>query len=308
MAVPDFQSLMLPVLSVAADGVISVADARDRIAAKLVLSEADLDEKLPSGRQTVFVNRVSWARIFLERAGLIDSPRRAHFEITERGRDVLAKAPPRIDIAYLRQFPEFDEWRRKSERNRKSVDKTASSPLPDAESNQTPEERIEAAHAELRSEVRAELLERMRESSPSFFEQIIVDLLVAMGYGGGRAEMGEAIGRGGDGGVDGVIKEDVLGLDAVYVQAKRYAAENSVGRPLVQAFVGSLEGFSANKGILVTTSTFTKDAIEYAGRVQKRLVLIDGEQLAQLMVDHGVGVRLRANYEISRIDEDYFSE
>lgn len=305
MPVPDFQSLMLPVLKAVADGASSAATLRDRVAAATNLSEADQQELLPSGRQTTFANRVAWANVFLQRAGLIRAVRRGAYESTDSGRATLAEQPARIDIPYLRRFPSFIEWRARSV---DSADAGSAPTLTAAEPtafSTTPDEQIERAHRALLAELETALLVRLKEMSPAFFESVIVDLLVSMGYGGGRREMGAAIGKSGDGGIDGVIREDELGLDAVYLQAKRYK-EQSVGERELRDFVGSLEGQRATKGVFVTTSAFTRSARDFVDRIARRIVLIDGQQLAALMVRHDVGVRTRSTYEIKDIDEDYF--
>lgn len=300
---------MLPVLKAVSAGPISAQDMRASVAKELSLSESDLAELLPSGRQSTFANRTAWANVFLQRAGLIRIVRRGIYELTPDGAALLARGPARIDIRFLTQFPTFAEWRKRSEPDkdpaapdRNGAD-TASPPLPT-----NPEEQIEKSHRELTAAVETDLLERLRSLSPAQFEQVIVDLLVAMGYGGGRSEMAKAIGKTGDNGVDGVVNEDKLGLDVVYMQAKRYASTTSVGVGEVRDFIGALEGHRATKGVFVTTSSFPKSAFDYVARVSKRVVLIDGEQLASLMVSHGVGVRVRAKYEIQELDDDYFSE
>jgi restriction system protein len=305
MAVPDFQSLMLPVLRAAADGDISAPELRSRVADDLRLTEADLAEMLPSGRQTTFANRTAWANVFLQRAGLLEKASRGVYRITAEGRQVLAERPERVDMRFLERYPTYVEWRQRSAAIKTVAGQQSGETEPQ---DQTPEEQIEASHSALTSALQSDILERVREMPPAFFERLIVDLLIAMGYGGGRAEMGQAIGRAGDGGIDGMIKEDALGLDIVYVQAKRYGDGNTVGRADVQSFAGSLDGVGATKGIFFTTSAFSQGARDYVGRISKRIVLIDGAELSALMVRNGVGARTRTVYEIKRIDEDYFSE
>jgi restriction system protein len=301
MAVPTYQEFMLPLLRLAADGAEhSISDAVDEIALKLGISEEDQNELLPSGTQTRFSNRVSWAGSYLRKAGLLQSTGRGRFRNTERGIEALRSSPSVIDNTFLEQFPEFVEFKRKT-----SVEQPEGDQEP-ARDTQTPQEVLESSYQSLRRTLAQELLERAKKSSPRFFERLVVDLLVAMGYGGSRADAGQAVGRSGDGGIDGIIKEDRLGFDAVLVQAKRWDA--AVGRPVVQAFAGSLEGQRARKGVLITTSTFTKDARDYVGRIEKRIVLIDGEQLAQLMIDFGVAVTDVANYRVKRVDADYFGD
>jgi restriction system protein len=292
-------------LRAVADRDISAADLRGRVAAELRLTETDLAEMLPSGRQTTFANRTAWANIFLQRAGLLEKVSRGVYRITDEGRKALVEPPERIDMRFLERYPAYVEWRQRSAAG--SGERVAP-PVADALATRTPEEQIDASFKSLGAALEDDLLERVREMSPAFFERLIIDLLIAMGYGGGRAEMGQAIGRAGDGGIDGMIKEDALGLDSVYVQAKRYADGNTVGRSEVQSFAGSLDGVGATKGIFFGTSTFSQGARDYVGRISKRLVLIDGAELARLMVQHNVGVRTRTTYEVKKIDEDYFAE
>lgn len=309
MSVPDFQSLMLPFLEAVATGPISAPEVRERLAGKLGLSESDLAELLPSGRQTTFANRCAWANVFLQRAGLVRVVRRGVYEVTPAGTAVLKQCPPRIDMKFLEKFPSYSEWRKRSAVTSEAdgPSKGSDKDLPPTVST-NPEEQIDRSHKELTAAVEADLLDRIRAVSPSQFEQIIIDLLVAMGYGGGRAEMAKAVGRSGDNGVDGVVREDKLGLDVVYMQAKRYASTNPVGVGEVRDFIGALEGHRATKGVFVTTSTFPKSAREYVERLSKRVVLIDGEELSELMLAYKVGVRVRALYEVKELDDDYFAE
>lgn len=300
MAVPDFQSIMLPLLQLASDGQEHIlSETHEALADYFGLTEADRKELLPSGRQTKFVNRISWAKVYLTIAGLFQSTERGRFCITNRGLDVLQTCPPEINMHFLKQFPEYVEWRR-GRQSQKNDEIEA------YESEQTPQEILEASYQSLRRALAQELLDRIKACSPRFFESIVVDLLVAMGYGGSRKDAGQAVGQSGDGGIDGIIKEDKLGLDVVYIQAKRW--EGSVGRPIVQGFAGSLEGLRARKGVFITTSRFTEDALEYVTRIEKKIVLIDGEELAQLMLDYGVGVTEVARYTVQRIDTDYFGD
>jgi restriction system protein len=301
MSIPDFQTLMLPVLRATASSEISAPALRQQVAQSLDLTESDLAEMLPSGRQTTFTNRTAWALVYLQRAGLIEKISRGVYKATGEGQRVLDGGPDRIDKAFLAQYPSYVEWRRRS-----ATGDVVTGGSDSAEESRTPEELIEASHASLSSALETDLLDRVRELSPAFFENLIIDLLIAMGYGGGRSEMGQAMGRAGDGGVDGMIKEDALGLDIVYVQAKRYADGNTVGRAEVQSFAGSLDGVGATKGIFF--GTFSKSAREYVGRISKRIILIDGAELAALMVRNNVGVRTRTTYEIKKVDEDYFTE
>ena len=309
MSIPDYQKVMRPLLEAAAGGEISNAEAFAAAAARLGLSDDDLAQLLPSGRQTVFANRCHWAKIYLSKAGALKATRRAHFEITARGRELLASDAP-IDNKALSQFPEYLAFVRG--RAAAAQDSAAAagqtSALPEAlVSIETPIERIEAARQEILAETADDLLERILESSWQFFERLVVDLLVGMGYGGTFKEAGHALMKGGDEGIDGLIKQDPLGIDVVYIQAKRWKPGNTVGRPTLQAFSGSLDGFGATKGIFVTTSSFTADAEAYVAKIAKRIVLIDGELLAALMLEHGVGVRTEM-VEIKRIDENYFPD
>jgi len=304
MSIPDFQSIMLPLLEIMKDGEDrSHGEVSDDLAARFKLTDAERRELLPSGRQARFGNRVAWARAYLKKAGLIENTRRGVFHITKQGLELLEKNPSRIDIKLLLQYPGIQEWRGKSSRE---DDETANHGgiNDDAIEKQTPEEALDASYQELRRSLANDLIERIMKCPPKFFEGLVVDLLVEMGYGGSRIDAGQAIGQSGDGGIDGIIKEDRLGLDVVYIQAKRWSG--TVGRPLVQAFAGSLEGQRAGKGIMITTSQFSQDARDYVDRIQKKIVLIDGEHLAQLMIDHGIGVSEVVNYTVKRVDLDYF--
>jgi len=306
MPIPDFQSLMRPLLVAMADGrEHTAADVRQAVAKQFNLTEAELSEMLPSGHQPVLNNRVGWSKTDLEKAGAIQTVRRGVYMITERGKKLLAENPVRIDVHLLQQFPEYREYRPGGSGNGGAS--TAGAPEQEvADGAGTPQERLEAAHREMRRTLEAELLGQLTKASPGFFERTVVELLVRMGYGGSLQDAGQAIGRSGDGGVDGIIKEDRLGLDVIYVQAKRWAA--SVGRPDVQAFAGSLEGHRARKGVFITTSRFTTEAKDYVGRIEKKIILIDGEQLASLMAEVGVGVTTVQALEVKRLDLDYFAE
>ena len=292
---------MLPLLELVADKhEHSLRETVDSLATVFNLSQEELKERLPSGQQGVFINRVGWARTYLKKAGLLQSVRRGHFQITDRGLDTLANRPARIDVKFLDQFGEFQEFR--SLKRAKSDAPDHCGEIPET----TPEEALETAYKSLRDSLVSELLLQLKTSSPTLFEKIVVELLVKMGYGGSRHDAGKAIGRSGDEGIDGIIKEDRLGLDIIYIQAKRW--EGTVGRPEVQKFAGALQGQRARKGILITTSNFSREARDYASRIENKIVLIDGDQLAQLMIDHGLGVSPMANYEVRKIDSDYFTE
>jgi len=297
MAVPDFQSFFKPLLELAADGKEhSMQEARDTIAKTMALPEADMQEPLPSGRQTKFNNRVAWAKSYFVQAKVLDSPRRGHFRITQRGLDLLKKAHKRIDVRILNQYPEFIEFHKA--RSPKEEE-------PEAQA-ETPEETLEKAYESIRSDLAGQIVERITNNSPQFFERLVVDLMVAMGYGGSRADAGKSIGGTGDEGIDGIIKEDRLGLDLVYLQAKRW--DGTVGRPDVQKFVGALHGKRAKKGVFITTGKFSDDARKYVETIDPKVILIDGRTLAELMIDHGLGTTTTASYQVKRIDSDYFAE
>lgn len=298
MAIPDYQSLMLPLLRLLSDGKEYIfRDTVDILGNQLKLSDTERREMLPSGQQTVFHNRVGWARTYMKKAGLVDSPRRGTLKITERGLKALSGNPQRIDGDFLDQYPEFIEF--KKLKREKPVELS-----PDR--LETPEEVLENSFQNLRQSLANELLDQIKSSPPGLFEKIVVELLVAMGYGGTLRDAGQAMGKSGDEGIDGIIKEDRLGLDIIYIQAKRWA--NTVGRPEIQKFAGALQGQRAKKGVFITTSDFSRDAIDYAAKIESKIVLIDGEQLAQHMIDHNIGVAPVATYEVKRIDSDYFSE
>lgn len=303
MAVPDFQSLMMPLLRLAADGQEhSLAEARESLAAQFELSDRDREEPLPSGRQSKFSNRVAWAKSYLQQAGLLLSPRRGHFQLSDRGRDVLKNAPPRIDIKFLEQYPEFVEFR-----TPKGDVAPMPSPTPSSTPEpETPEEALEAAHLRMRVGLASELLGRVKEASPQFFERLVVELLLKMGYGGSRRDAGQAIGRSGDEGIDGVISEDRLGLDVVYLQAKKW--DGTVGRPEIQRFVGALHGKRAKKGVFITTGAFSAEAVAYVDHIDPKVVLIDGRRLTELMIDFDLAVNTAATYSVKRLDSDYFEE
>jgi restriction system protein len=305
--IPDYQTLMLPVLRLAAESETRVADVSERIADDLGLTQAERDELLPSGRQRLLHNRIHWAKFYMSKAGLIASPARGRFVATDKGKALLATSPERIDVALLMQEPEFREFYR-NEGAAIDENGTPVKPVQDTSSRTTPEEQIDVAYASMQAALRDELLQRILSNSPAFFEQLIVDLLVAMGYGGSHKDAAAQLGRSGDGGVDGIVNEDRLGLDRIYVQAKRYAPGNAVGRPDVNGFVGSLVGLGATKGVFVTTSTFSQPARDYVKHLSQRIILIDGEELADLMIEHGVGVRSYRTVEFKRLDEDFFGE
>ncbi len=302
MAIPSFQELMLPLLRVAADQAeYRISGVIEMLADQFRLTAEEKNERLPSGADRLFDNRARWARFYLGKAGCLDSTGRGRFCITERGLDVVKENIVEVDLKFLGRFPEFAAFYHGS---RGIGEQGMFVKGDDGEVSQTPEEALEASYQSLRSALQQELLDRVKQCSSAFFERLVVDLLVAMGYGGSRKDAGQAVGRTGDDGIDGIIKEDRLGLDTVCIQAKKW--DGSVGRPVVQAFAGSLEGHRARKGVLITTSQFTSDAKEYVNRIERRIVLIDGEQLVQLMIDHGIGVTDAARYEVKKADADYF--
>lgn len=306
MAVPEYQQFMLPLLQTLGDGKEHTSESYiNSLVSQFELSLEDQRELLPSGRQAKLKNRIGWAVTYLYKAGLLERTARSRVRITERGLSILETNPSKIDKQFLTQFPEFIEFQRKGQ----GEDPNHSAPFSTTETANvevelSPDEMLEASYQSLRATLAQDLLERIKAASPSFFEQLVVDLLVAMGYGGSRSDAGEAIGGSGDEGIDGIIKEDRLGLDFVYLQAKRW--EGTISRPVIQGFAGSLEGQRARKGVFITTSRFSKDAHDYVKRIEKRIVLIDGEQLAQFMLDYGIGVTEIASYRVQRVDVDYF--
>ncbi len=301
MPLPSFQQLMLPALQMLGQRYdeVSIAGLEEEIVRSLQISSEDRERMLPSGKQTVFANRLNWARSYLSKAGLIELPRRGYCRATDRGRELLAMGVNEIDLGVLERYPEFAAWHTQQKSD------SQIEPNPGRES---PLELIASSFEFLNSELAREIVERVHSFTPAFFERLIVDLLVRMGYGGGRLEMGRALGRTGDGGIDGVIREDELGLDVVYVQAKRLDPDKGVPLREVRDFVGGLEGHRASKGVFVTTSYFPSTAHDFITRVSKRVVLIDGQELATLMMRHRVGVRTKDVYEVKRIDEAYFVE
>jgi restriction system protein len=312
MPVPDYQELMLPLLKAAAQSETSVPEIEPLVADQFFLTRTEREQLLPSGRQRVLPNRLHWAKFYLTRAGLLTSPRRGRFVITDAGRELLARNPQSIDNDALTEYPSFRAFLAANNAPRSDAsddETTVQSLVPTRPTSTTPEEQIETAHVALQSALRSELLQRVLQNTPAFFEQVIVDLLVAMGYGGSHRNAAEQLGRSGDGGVDGVINQDRLGLDRVYVQAKRYAPDTApIGRPAVQGFVGSLVGLGAAKGVFATTSTFTREAVEFARHLNQRVILLDGQRLMELMIEHNVGVRTNRVIEFKKLDEDFFSE
>jgi restriction system protein len=306
MAIPDFQSLMLPVLLQSAQGEVKISDVVESLATDMKLTPEEAAELIPSGKQTTFRNRVHWAKSYLKQAGLVEATRRAHFRISDRGRAVLAAKPERIDIKFLGDFPEFVEFQK-----RENSSSTATSNEEDLEkkienSIETPDDLIRSAHGRLNFALGKDILDRILVAPPSFFERLIVNLLLAMDYGGSAIEAGRAIGRSGDDGIDGVVDQDPLGLDRVYIQAKRYAPTAGIGAGAIRDFFGSLDMHKAGKGIFFTTSFFTISAKDTAEKLGKRIVLIDGKLLTELMIRYNVGCRIEEAIEIKRIDEEFF--
>ena len=302
MPIPDYQTLMQPVLRLLVDGQErNFTQLLPALADQFQLTDEERARLLPSGRQEMFRNRVHWASFYLLKAGLLERPRRGVLRISSRGVEALQRGEP-INTAFLRQFPEFREFVRGGVADAEQVAQPVDVDAP----RQTPEEQLEAGYARHRASLTSDLLSKVKQCTPKFFEHVVVDLLVAMGYGGSRQDAGRAVGGTGDGGIDGIIKEDRLGLDGIYVQAKRWDA--NIGRPAVQAFAGSLEGHRARKGVFITTSDFTADARDYVTRIEKRIVLISGAELADLMVEHGIGVTEITAYILKRLDTDYFEE
>ena len=299
MAIPDYQTLMLPLLRLAQDQQEhKFRDTVDTLAQEFKLSDEERSELLPSGSQFVFSNRVGWARTYLKQAGLLNSPKRGFLRISQAGLELLKSNPAKVDNSTLENYPAFIEF--KNRRREPTSEQT------ELLSNETPEDALASAYKKLRLDIESELLDIIKTSSPSFFERLVVDLLVKIGYGGNRQDAASAVGKSGDGGIDGIIKEDRLGLDVIYIQAKRW--DGTVGRPDIQKFAGALQGQRAKKGIFITTSSFSGEARDYVKYIDTRIILIDGAQLVELMVDNNVGVSLAGTYEVKKIDSDYFEE
>jgi restriction system protein len=305
VAIPDFQTVMLPLVETLADGQErTMRELTDLLADRFKLTEQERQEVLPSGQQSIFSNRVAWAKSHLKYAGLLENPARGRVRISEMGRKVLADKPQAINIKLLKRFPSYCEFIGKSESKDEPGATSATTTV--IEEKRTPLELIDASYKSLRQATSEELLSRLKACSPSFFESVVVRLLVAMGYGG-VAGHGTVTGKAGDGGIDGVIKQDKLGLDVVCIQAKRW--DGTVGRPVIQGFVGSMDYIRAKKGVIMTTSTFTKDALDFVDRIEgKKVVLIDGDQLAELMIEHGLGVVTTKTYELKEVSNDFFDE
>lgn len=304
--IPDFQTLMLPFLRLLSDAKEhSLQDVYDTLCEEFHLTDEEKRTVLAKSNQSVIRNRIGWVRTYLLKAGLITSPQRAVYKVSQDGLNVLAKKPKRIDISYLRQIPKFQQWRETFSSHKENVGNDETS-LPDV--GKTPEELLDDAYVKLKSELADELLNRITKCSPAFFERLVIDLLLHMGYGGSQQEAGQVTGKTGDGGIDGIIKEDKLGLDTIYIQAKKWQDGNTVGRPDIQKFVGALAEQGAKKGVFITTSSFTEAARKCIPKNDTKIVLIDGLMLAELMIEYNVGLSVKTNYEVKRIDSDYFEE
>ena len=301
--IPDYQSLMRPVLECAASGEVRIGDVVEELADKLGVTAEERAALLPSGKQTTFANRVHWAKSYLKQAGLVEITRRGHFRITERGRAALADGAT-INSAYLEQFADFQQFMERAGDNEPLAVETAEKPGLIS----TPDEELRRAHGAITATLSAELLDRVRKASPAFFERLIVEVLIAMGYGGSSEEAGRALGQSGDDGVDGVIDQDPLGVDQIYVQAKRYGEGNNIGPAAIRDFFGALSLKKAHKGIFVTTSAFSPSAVQTARDLGSRIVLIDGSQLTRLMIRYNVGCRDEEVLHLKKIDEDFFEQ
>jgi restriction system protein len=306
MSIPDYQSLMLPVLVASSKGEVRIGPVVEELADQLGLSPEERSELLPSGLQTVFSNRVHWAKSYLSKAQLVEITRRGYFRITPRGHTILQSPPQKIDNKFLMQFEEFRQFRDRSSVTPEPNGETPAPALALEDQKQTPDETMRLAYRQIETALIHDLLDRIREAPPDFFERLMVNLLLSMGYGGSTENAGRTLGRSGDDGVDGVIDQDALGLDRVYIQAKRYASGNSVGPGAIRDFFGSLDRHKATKGLFVTTSSFSASAKETAELLSKRIVLVDGDQLARLMIRHNVGCRIEETLHIKKVDEEFF--
>ena len=307
MPLPDYQTLMYPLLKLAEDGKSwKIRDSIELLANQFSLTEEETKALLPSGSETVFYNRVRWACTYLKQARLLDSPRRGFFKITPRGTELLGSGISRIDNSVLEQFEEYKAFKnRKKQKEASDASELIESSV---NSDQTPEDQIASAYRVIKEKIQKEILESIMNASPTFFEKLVIDLVVRMGYGGSRLDAGKAIGKSGDEGIDGIINEDKLGLDVIYLQAKRWEISRSIGRPEIQKFAGALQGQRARKGIFITTSSFTDQALNYVSKIDSKIILIDGDRLSNLMFEHSVGVSTAGTYELKKIDSDYFDE
>ena len=301
MAIPDFQSLMLPLLKLSSDGNAHyIHDAVAQLADEFSLSEEERTKLLPSGVEPIFFNRVGWAKTYLKKSGLLEYPKRGFFKIKDRGYQVLEEDPDKIDMKYLEQFPEYIEFRQ----TKKTVPPSNGGDIGDL----TPEEALDDAYQKIRQDLADDLLSYVINSNSGFFEKLVVELLVKMGYGGTQREAARAVGKSGDEGIDGIIDEDRLGLDSIYIQAKKWQLGSTVGRPEIQKFVGALHGKRAKRGVFITTTSFSSEAEEYVDGIDTKVVLIDGDRLTDLMIDYDIGVGNQTTYHIKTLDTDYFGE
>lgn len=308
MSIPNYQEAMLPVLlNLKNDNPVRISEIVRLICDALNLTQDERDRMLPSGASTIIHNRVNWAITYLLKAGLIERVKTGTYHITERGLKVLSSKPKLVDNSTLRQFKEFNDWINKSKNKKLNIGNETVPSIPiSVDSEETPDELFNSSYKLYRSRLATEISDVIKLCSPQFFEKLVVELLVKMGYGGSMEDAGQAVGRSNDGGIDGIIKEDRLGLDVIYLQAKRW--ENSVSRPEIQKFAGALQGKRARKGVFITTSTYTKEAREFVSHIENKIILIDGDELAEFMIDHDVGVSIETTYVIKRIDSDYFVE
>lgn len=307
--IPDYQTLMLPLLEELADNnEHELQELIKNLSDKFSLTDEERNELLPSGNQEIINNRVGWARTYLKKANLLTSPRRATFKITEQGLEVLNKKPAKIDVKFLQGLDDFKKWQTSYQTNyqNKKDNETSEESISEIEQGKTPEELLDYSFQKLKDELALELIEKIKNCSPGFFERLVIDLLIKMGYGGSRKEAGQIIGKSGDGGIDGIIKEDKLGLDTIYVQAKKW--ENTVPVGQVRDFAGSLLSKKAKKGIFISTSNYPKGAYEFVASIEPKIVLIDGKELAELMIQHNVGMATKSIYELKKLDLDYFEE
>ncbi len=304
-----YQSIMFPLLKYSGDEQEhSLRECIEALASHFNLTQEERKQLLPSGKQPIFDNRVGWARTYLKKAGLLVNTRRGYLKITTQGQIILKNnSIQEINFKFLKRFPEFVNFHKNNKEPKNNVScSDVNKQLDEIEENKTPEEQLEKIYLGIKEELKKELLETIKQYSPNFFEKLVIDLLIAMGYGGSRKEAGEAVGQVNDGGIDGIIKEDRLGLDIIYIQAKRW--ENTVGRPEIQKFAGALLGRQAKKGIFITTSNFSKEAKEYTTMIDSKIILIDGDRLGELLIDYNVGVSMVESYAIKKIDNDYFTE
>ncbi len=303
--IPKYEEIMLPFLKYLSDGKEhGLSETHDTLAKHFKLTDEEIRELLPSGKQTIFRNRVGWARTYMKKAGLLSSPKRAHFKITDKGIELLKENPTEINSKFLTRYDDFVEFQSIKKDKKDNGHLLQTQHVNNAD--QTPEESLEYAYQKLHSELSKELLDIVKSCSPDFFERLIIDLLITMGYGGSRKEAGQAMGKSGDGGIDGIINEDKLGLDIIYLQAKRW--DNAVPVKEIRDFTGALASKKAKKGIFITTSSFPKSVYEFVGQVEYKIILIDGERLANLMIEHSVGLSIINTYHVKTVDTDYFEE